>query len=137
MKNPIKDYSIKLLFLLFCLLFTLQGVEAQKMDGIERDRFKTMLSNIKKAVKDDYFDPNYKGINLDERFKKASDRLSEVNTAGEAMGVIAQVLLDFDDSHLFFYPPSTNVGVEYGWRMQMHGDKCFVTIVKPKSDAEA
>jgi len=137
MKNPIKDYSIKLLFLLFCLLFTLGRVEAQKMDGIERDRFKTMLSNIKKAVKDDYFDPNYKGINLDERFKKASDRLSEVNTAGEAMGVIAQVLLDFDDSHLFFYPPSTNVGVEYGWRMQMHGDKCFVTIVKPKSDAEA
>ncbi len=137
MKNPINTYSIKLLFLLFCALFTFQSARAQKMDGIERDRFKQMLSNIKKAIKDDYFDPNYKGINLDERFKKASDRLSEVQTSGEAMGVIAQVLLDFDDSHLFFYPPATNIAVEYGWRMQMHGDKCFVTLVKPRSDAEA
>lgn len=137
MKNPIQNYSVKLLFILICALFTIQSVNAQKMDGIERDRFKSMLSNIKKAVKDDYFDANYKGINLDERFKKASDRLSEVKTSGEAMGVIAQVLLDFDDSHLFFLPPSTNLGVEYGWRMQMHGDKCFVTLVKPKSDAEA
>jgi C-terminal processing protease CtpA/Prc len=137
MNNPIPNYFVKLLFLLVCVLFTLESVEAQKMDGIERDRFKSMLSNIKKAVKDDYFDSNYKGINLDERFKKASDRLNEVKTSGEAMGVIAQVLLDFDDSHLFFLPPATNVGVEYGWRMQMHGDKCFVTLVKPKSDAEA
>ena len=107
------------------------------MDRIERERFKSMLSYIKNSIKEDYYDPNFHGINLDERFKAAFNRLDEVNTAGEAMGVIAQVLFDFNDSHMFFYPPQTNVGVEYGWRMQMYGDKCFVTIVKPKSDAEA
>lgn len=137
MKNPIKSYFIKLLFFTFCALISVQGVSAQKMDRIERERFKTMLSNIKNAIKKDYFDPNFKGINLDERFKMAAERLDKVNTTGEAMGVIAQALLDFNDSHLFFLPPATNIGVEYGWRMQMFGDKCFVTIVKPKSDAEA
>ena len=125
------------LLLVLCAFLSVESVSAQKMDRIERERMKSMLSNIKNAVKKDYFDPNYKGINLDERFKKASDRLDQVDTTGEAMGVIAQALLDFDDSHLFFLPPATNIGIEYGWRMQMHGDKCFVTIVKPKSDAEA
>jgi carboxyl-terminal processing protease len=137
MKNPIRNCFIKFLFLSLCALLAVQGVSAQKMDRIERDRFKTMLSNIKNAIKKDYFDPNFKGINLDERFKIASERLDKVNTSGEAMGVIAQVLLDFNDSHLFFLPPATNIGVEYGYRLQMFGDKCFVTLVKPKSDAEA
>jgi C-terminal processing protease CtpA/Prc len=137
LKNPTQSYFIKLLFFSLCALFAFQSVDAQKMDRIERERFKSMLTNVKNAVKKDYYDPNFHGINLDERFKTAADRLEQVNTTGEAMGVIAQVLLDFDDSHLYFLPPATNVDVEYGWRMQMHGDKCFVTIVKPKSDAEA
>lgn len=137
MKNPITNYFIKLLFLTLCFSLGFLSINAQKMDRIERERFKSMLSNIKNAIKKDYFDQNFKGINLDERFKAASNRLDEVNSTGEAMGVIAQVLLDFDDSHLYFLPPATNVDVEYGWRMQMFGDKCFVTIVKPKSDAEA
>jgi carboxyl-terminal processing protease len=50
--------------------------------------------------------------------------------------VIAQVLVDFDDSHLFFVPPPTTVAVEYGWKMQAIGDKVFVTEVKPGSDAD-
>ena len=137
MKNPIQNYFIKLLFLTLCVFSVFQNINAQKMDRIERERFKSMLSYIKNSIKEDYYDPNFHGINLDERFKAAFNRLDEVNTAGEAMGVIAQVLFDFNDSHMFFYPPQTNVGVEYGWRMQMYGDKCFVTIVKPKSDAEA
>jgi C-terminal processing protease CtpA/Prc len=137
MRKSIKHHFIKLLFLTFCACFIVQSVQAQKMDRIERERFKSMLSNIKNAVKKDYFDPNYKGINLDERFGKAAERLEQINTTGEAMGVIAQVLLDFDDSHLYFLPPATNIDVEYGWRMQMHGDRCFITVIKPKSDAEA
>jgi C-terminal processing protease CtpA/Prc len=137
MKKPRLNYFIKLLFLSLAALFVFESVDAQKMDRIERERFKSMLTNIKNAVKKDYYDANFHGINLEERFQTASERLEKVNTTGEAMGVIAQALLDFDDSHLYFLPPATNIDVEYGWRMQMFGDKCFVTIVKPKSDAEA
>jgi len=132
-----KNQIIRCVFFTICTIFAVQAVYAQKMDRIERARFKDMLSNIKDAVKKDYYDTNFHGINVDERFKSASERLNQVNSAGEAMGVIAQVLLDFDDSHLFFLPPATNLDVEYGWRMKMFGDKCLVTLVKPKSDAEA
>jgi C-terminal processing protease CtpA/Prc len=131
---------IKYSGLLFVLLFTLSSVpsvNAQKMVSIDRDRMKVMLNGIKKAIKKDYYDPNFHGINLEERFKLAEDRIEKTESVGQALAVIAQVLMDFNDSHLYFLPPATNLRVEYGWRMQMIGDKCFVTTVKPKSDAEA
>src|SRR5438067_1343693 len=52
-------------------------------------------------------------------------------------GIIAQAVLDLNDSHTTFVPPSRTARINYGWRMQMIGDKCFVTAVQPGSDAEA
>ncbi len=127
--------------LAFSLLFvcsTVTPVPAQgKMDRIERDRMKNMLKNIKDAVKKDYYDETFRGIDIDARFKTADEKLDAAVSTGQAMGVIAQALMDFNDSHLFFLPPSTNIRVEYGWRMKMIGDKCIVTSVQPKSDADA
>lgn len=110
-------------------------VPAQKLDSIERDRFKSMLTNIKTTIRKEYYDPTYHGIDLDARFKAASDRIDQISTTGQGLGVIAQALIDFNDSHLFFLPPATNLDVEYGWYYQMIGDKCFVTQVNPKSAA--
>ena len=126
-----------LLFGVFCIFAATQIVPAQKMDRIEKDRMKSMLSGIKNAIKKDYYDPEFHGIDLEARFDQAKQRLDQVETVAQAFAVIAQALMDFNDSHLFFIPPSTNLRVEYGWRMQMIGDNCFVTTVKPKSDAEA
>lgn len=124
-----------LFLLLFCLLAFFQPAAAQGLDRIEKGRMKDMLSNIKAQIKKHYYDPNFRGIDLDARFKKAEERLDQVTSVGQAFAVIAQTLIEFDDSHLFFVPPSTNLAVEYGWRMQMFGDKCFVTSVRPKSEA--
>lgn len=137
-----KDTALRMLIIILfinCFIFTsFISVNAQKkMDGIERDRMKTMLKNIKNAIEKDYYDTNYHGINLEERFAKAEERLKQVDTTAQAFSVIAQVLVDFNDSHLFFLPPMTNLDVEYGWRTSMVGDKLFVTTVKPGSDAEA
>lgn len=118
-----------------CAFILTQNLNAQKMDGIERDRMKSMLKNIKNAIKDDYYDDKFHGIDLETRFKQAEARLKEVETTGQGLGVIAQVLMDFNDSHLFFLPPATNLQVEYGLKMKMIGDKCYVLSVQPKSDA--
>lgn len=132
-----QNYVIKPLLILFCIVSFVQYGSAQKMDRIEKERVKNMLTNIKNAIKKDYYDPNFHGVDIEARFKSASERLDQVTTIGQALGVIAQVLLDFNDSHLYFLPPATNLDVEYGWRFQMFGDKCLITNVKPKSDAEA
>ncbi len=108
-----------------------------KIDRIEKERMKSMLKNIQGAIKKDYYDEKFHGIDIDARFKLADEKLDEATSTGQAMGIIAQALMDFNDSHLFFLPPSTNIRAEYGWRMKMVGDKCLVTSVQPKSDAEA
>jgi C-terminal processing protease CtpA/Prc len=128
------SFSLLIAVLFLCAF----PVAAQKkMDRIERETMNLMLKNIKNKLKKNYYDENYRGIDIEARFARAEARLTEVSTTGEALAAIAQVLMDFDDSHLYFIPPSTNLDVEYGWRHQMYGDKLLVTTVKPKSDAEA
>ncbi len=123
-------------FIIFCFFGSFHAVSAQKFDSIERGRMKDILKNVKSAIKKNYYDSTYHGIDIDTRFEKAEQRMKEVKSTGEAFGVIAQVVIDFDDSHLQFYPPSTGVLVEYGWRMRMIGDKCYIVNVRPGSDAE-
>lgn len=124
----------------FGLLFvglTQQPLRAQAFDRIERERAETMLNVIKGEIKKNYYDANYRGIDVDARFKVAEEKIKQATTLGQAFGVIAQALLDFNDSHTFFQPPPRPVRVEYGWQMQAIGNECYVSAVKPGSDAEA
>ena len=105
-------------------------------DSFERDRTRGMLSNIKKAVEKNYYDPAYRGMNLEEKFKAADEKIRSATSLGQAYGVIAQTLIDLNDSHTFFIPPQRATKVEYGWKMAMIGDKAFIVAVKPGSDAE-
>ena len=127
-----------LMVLAVCCLFIggFQSVSAQKLDSIERQRALDMLKTIKGSLKDNYYDPAFHGMDLDARFKTAEEKLKQASSLGQALGIIAQVLMDFDDSHAFFIPPARPERVEYGWKMQMIGNKCFVVAVKPGSDAE-
>ncbi|HEX8146634.1 MAG TPA: S41 family peptidase [Pyrinomonadaceae bacterium] len=110
---------------------------AQQVDGFERGRWKDALNVIKDDIKKNYYDPNFHGIDLDAHFKKAEEKMKQAQSIGQLFGIIAQALLDFDDSHLFFLPPGRASRFDYGWRTQVIGDRCFVTAVKPGSDAEA
>ena len=137
MKKSYTRQLFQLFLMIVGILSIFQIVSAQEMDRIERERMKAMLSNIKNEISKNYYDPEFHGINIETRFDQAQARLKEVKTTGQALGVIAQVLMDFNDSHLYFQPPATNLEVEYGWRMQVFGDKGYITTVKPGSDAEA
>jgi C-terminal processing protease CtpA/Prc len=109
----------------------------QPVSGFERDRWKAALGLIKDDIKKNYYDPTFRGIDLDAHFKKAEEKMKQAQSVGQLFGIIAQALLDFDDSHLYFVPPGRASRFDYGWRTQMIGDRCFVTAVKPGSDAEA
>jgi C-terminal processing protease CtpA/Prc len=132
--------SLSTLMAALCLL-VLAGwsmpARAQSLSSFDRQRYSEMLDVLKSDIKKNYYDESYHSINLDEHFKQAQEKLKQATSTGQALGIIAQALLDFNDSHLFFLPPGHVVKVEYGWQMQVIGDKCFVTAVKPGSDAEA
>ena len=116
---------------------TVPPSRAQSLDRIERERAQAMLKVIKDELKNNYYDSTYRGIDVDARFKAADEKLKQAASLGQAFGIIAQALLDFNDSHTFFSPPSRSVNVEYGWQMQMIGNKPYVIAIKPGSDAAA
>lgn len=123
-----------------CFLFVMAAVpiiQAQSFSGQDRDRVRGMLDVIKGDIKKNYYDPSFHGIDIEARFKAADEKIKSVDSLGQAYGVIAQVLSEFNDSHLFFSPPPRPARVDYGWQMQMIGNECYVIAVEPGSDAEA
>jgi len=111
----------------------------QTPKDLERDRNRglVMLSLVKDYVKEFYYDPAYHGMDLTKRFKAAEDHIHEAANLSQILGIIAQVMVELNDSHTFFIPPSRPVDVDYGWKMQMIGEICFVTVVDAGSDAES
>ncbi|MCM3873408.1 MAG: S41 family peptidase [Pyrinomonadaceae bacterium] len=131
----------KLIFLvafgLVGLVVAPQSLHGQGFDQIERGRALSMLSIVKSDLKNNYYDPNFRGMDVEARFKTAEEKVKQATSLSQAFGIIAQTLLDLNDSHTKFFPPSRPESINYGWRMQMIGDKCYVVAVKPDSDAEA
>jgi C-terminal processing protease CtpA/Prc len=97
----------------------------------------SVLKNAKESVKKYYYDKEYHGKNLDVHFKEAEEKIKQAQNAGQLMGIIAQSLIDFDDSHLFFLPPPSMNRFDYGIELRAHGENVFIHAVKPGSDAEA
>jgi C-terminal processing protease CtpA/Prc len=118
-------------------VLALPAPQAQGLDNITRGRVRSMLNQIRDAIKKDYYDPSYHGLDVDAHFARAASNLEKATSLGYAYSVIAQALLDFNDSHTFFIPASRSSRVAYGWLMQMVGDRCLVTSVNPRSDASA
>ena len=129
--------SLFAVILSFMVLVVPATLQAQSFGSLDRERGQEMLGMIKDEIKKNYYDPNFHGIDLDKRFKEAEGKVKQSNSLGQMFGVIAQVLIEFNDSHLFFLPPGRSYRTDYGYLMQMVGDKCYVMAVKPGSDAEA
>jgi predicted metalloprotease with PDZ domain len=98
---------------------------------------KEMLSKIKDDLKRYYYDPKLRGMDVDARFKEAAAKVDEARSLGQIMGIIATVLGELNDSHTYFIPPLFALEVDYGWAMQIVGERCFVSFVDKGGDAEA
>jgi C-terminal processing protease CtpA/Prc len=109
----------------------------QAPSSTDIDRGRVMLKSVKDDLKANYYDSNYRGMDLEARFKTADEKIKKAASLGQIFGTIAQVLIELDDSHTFFFPPERAYRTEYGWQIQMIGDKAYVVAVKPGSDADA
>ncbi|MCO6509908.1 MAG: PDZ domain-containing protein [Aridibacter famidurans] len=130
-------YRLLSTFAVVAAIFACLASEARpQLDSIDKGRAKDMLTNVVKSLKKNYYDPNLRGLDIDAKVSSAMERIDNAKSLAEAFGIIGQVLLDFDDSHTRFYPPTRAVKFEYGWKLRMVGEKCFVISVMPGSDAE-
>ncbi|HEY0321245.1 MAG TPA: S41 family peptidase [Pyrinomonadaceae bacterium] len=134
--------SRALIIVLCCALFVSGAVQpafAQDAKRLERERERglQMLKGTKDLIKENYYDTGFHGIDLETRFKAAEEKMKQADSLGQIFGIIAQAVVELNDSHTYFVPPPRPVFIEYGWRMQMIGNDCYVIAVKQGSDAEA
>ena len=125
------------LLIFVVVLGSTHGALSQSLSSQDRDRGVIMLKAARDDIRKNYYDAAFRGIDLEGRTKFAEERIKQAKTNGEVFGIIAQFLLELNDSHTVFLPPQRQARIEYGWQMQTFGDDCYVIAVKPKSDAEA
>lgn len=131
---------MKKYYLVRVVLFVVAGFSAASVSAQFTNLGKAEAQDILKIAKDEvrkhYYDTTYHGINLDAHFKKAEEQIKTAQNTGQLFGIIAQTLLDFNDSHLYFIPPARANKTEYGFEMTAHGEGVFIAAVKPGSDVE-
>ncbi len=109
----------------------------QELSKFERERARMMLKIVRSDLEKFYYDPAYHGVQLDEAFRTAEDRIAQASSISQLFAGIARPLLELKDSHTFFVPPGRSAHIHFGWLMQTVGEHCFVTAVQKESDAEA
>lgn len=135
MTKVLSRFASKLVLLLVFLLCASSVPAQHKMDGVTKARVKRMLKNVEKEIIKNYYDPTYHGMDVEKRFEAAKEKLENTEDIGRAFAVIAQAVLDLNDSHTRFFPPSRAAIVSYGWRMRIYDDRAFITGVQEESDA--
>jgi len=125
--------------LVFCFSSFAQQQPSQQppFGSFERERAKLMLDNVASDVKKHYYDAKFHGIDWDARVREAKEKIDKSTSQNAALSHIAGALSALDDSHTFLLPPSRPYVLDYGLEFQMIGDGCFVTRVRPGSDAES
>lgn len=130
---------LRALSLVLALLFQHVCAAAQAakdMTNEERHQVETMLGQVSNDLKKHYYDPKLHGVDWDAKVKVASEEIKQEKSFNMAMAHIAAALDSLDDSHLFLIPPRRPYILDHGWTVQMIGEKCFVTRVRPGGDAE-
>jgi carboxyl-terminal processing protease len=107
------------------------------MSKLERGRAEVMLHVVGDEVRKHYYDPKFHGLDWDAKVAEAKQKINETKSFNMAMSHIAAMLDTLSDSHTFFLPPQHAYRHDFGWQYQIIGQRCFVTQVRPKSDAEA
>jgi C-terminal processing protease CtpA/Prc len=110
--------------------------QPQQLTPSERDEVQTMLRNIADEVKRHYYDPKMHGIDWDAKVRESKEKIDKADSLNRGLSQIAATLDSLNDSHTFFLPPPRPYRHDYGFRMQMIGDHCYVVRVRPGSDAE-
>ncbi|HEY4358301.1 MAG TPA: S41 family peptidase [Acidobacteriaceae bacterium] len=95
-----------------------------------------MLKDAYDVVRKNYYDPTFHGIDLDARYKEFDGHINDIHSLGEGLALVSNFLHGFNDSHLYFEPPARPAVIDSGYTMQMVGLQCFITHVRPGSDAE-
>lgn len=110
---------------------------AQQISGVDRERAKVMLAQVSADIKKHYYDPKFHGVDWDAKINETRDKIDHSASINVALSHIAAALDSLSDTHTFFQPPARPYRIDFGYELEMIGDKCFVVQVRPQSNADA
>ena len=137
MKTLQQNPAVILLLTLVLLAITVPTSSAQKANKLEIEYWREVLRHVQRELKQNYYDPTFNGVDIDARFKAADEKMKTAETMAHLETIVAEVLLDLNDTHTFFLPPTDGSRIEYGWRLIPVGPDCYVAAVRPGTDAWA
>lgn len=100
----------------------------------KKEEAKLIAEDVAVDVAKHYYDPTMHGIDWDAQLREAKKKIENATSLNLALANIAAMLDSLNDSHTTFVPRHS-FSLDYGWRIQAIGDRCFVTRVRPQSDA--
>jgi C-terminal processing protease CtpA/Prc len=136
--NLLVHYLLKHIHVLGCALLLIAFPPlalSQKLASRDRERGHFILKRVKEDLERYYYDPTFHGLPMAALFAEADILIDKAETNNDIWATIAGVLMLLNDSHTKFYPPRRMALTNYGWEMQMVGDKCFVVFIEPGTDA--
>lgn len=125
-------------FLICAVVSTGTGIAQQ--GGMSKDDqalIAAMLRTAHDDVRKYYYDPKIRGLDWDGLYQKWEANIPKAQNVGEGMRIVTAFLSELKDSHTFFLPPLRSVRMDYGYILEEVGDTCFVTQVRPNTDAAA
>jgi carboxyl-terminal processing protease len=135
--NPPVRRNIARLTVFLCafLVFPSLFARPQQFAKADRDYAQEMLKNVAADVQKYYYDPKLHGVDWDTNVRETKTKIAAADSMNSAVSEIAALLDILNDSHTRFSPPPRVNSHDYGFKMQVIGDHCFVTRVRPDSDA--
>ena len=116
-------------------LIAQQGAAPAQISSSDMQRAHLMLRQAYDEIRKNYYDTSYHGVDLEKTFQQYNTRLDSSKSVNETFRVIGAFVLNLHDSHTFFMPPARTNRSTPGFFMQIVGDKCFVTRIRPGTDA--
>jgi C-terminal processing protease CtpA/Prc len=120
-----------------CVLVIPGIAQTAKFTDRQREDAREMLRLVTTDIKKHYYDPKLHGFDFEARIHEVDEKLKAATSLNQSFALIGYALDGLNDSHTFFVPPGRTLRLDYGYRIRMIGDHCFVTHVRPKSDAES
>jgi carboxyl-terminal processing protease len=110
----------------------------QAISSLDRGTANDMMEVVANDIRKNYYDPKFHGVDWDTRVAATKLQINKSTSMDMAFSYIAALVDTLNDSHTMFYPPARNLESNFGFDYQMIGaDRCYVTRVRPGSDAEA
>ncbi|MGA8729512.1 MAG: hypothetical protein WB608_12240, partial [Terracidiphilus sp.] len=110
---------------------------AQTLSKDDQYKVSEILHDAHDEVKKHYYDPKLRGLDWDARYEKFAAMVGQAHNLGEGFQVVAAFLEGLNDSHVYFIPPSRVNRYDDGYRFALVGNDCFITQIRPGSDAGA